>query len=219
MELLRRRQGTDLLIFPGAMGATGTLGYFDAARELIDQTLRGDLPVPDLIVTATGSGSTAAGLLAGLELSGLETRVLAVPVAPLRGVRALVVGQASAALQRLGQRLNPLGLSRRLLVSERQIGPGYGRPLEEHRRAADDARQFGLALDLTYTAKSFTEALQQAETVPGSESGKQGHRPRKILYWHTLSSRPMDSLLALAPAWEDLPRAVRALFLEREKGL
>ena len=44
------------------------------------QVERGELPEPSHVVVALGSGGTAAGLVAGLRLAGLRTRVVAVVV-------------------------------------------------------------------------------------------------------------------------------------------
>ena len=65
----------------GGSNELGAGGYVEAARELAAQVRAGVMPEPDLIVVALGTGGTAAGLLAGLALEGMRTRVLAVTVA------------------------------------------------------------------------------------------------------------------------------------------
>src|SRR5262249_48377791 len=53
------------LILPGASSPMAVLGYVDAMLELGEQVERGELPRPDIIVLATGSGGTLAGLSLG----------------------------------------------------------------------------------------------------------------------------------------------------------
>ena len=64
----------------GGSNAFGTLAYVEAAFEIAGQVQAGLLPEPAMVVTAVGSGSTAAGLALGLRLAGLDTRVFGVVV-------------------------------------------------------------------------------------------------------------------------------------------
>src|SRR5262249_40525821 len=57
----------------GASTPLGALGYVRAVGELVSQGM-----VPDAIVVASSSGGTLAGLLAGIELHALATRVYAI---------------------------------------------------------------------------------------------------------------------------------------------
>jgi hypothetical protein len=63
----------------------------------------------------------------------------------------------------------------------------------------EEARTLGLSLDPTYTAKTFAAALDMVRRSPG----------QAVLYWHTLSSRPLEQLLADAPG--TLPPPLAAL--------
>ncbi|HMJ15415.1 MAG TPA: pyridoxal-phosphate dependent enzyme, partial [Polyangiaceae bacterium] len=56
----------DYFIPPGGSTPLGSQGYAHAAHELNAQIRRGELPQPDVIVVAVGTGGTAAGLLAGI---------------------------------------------------------------------------------------------------------------------------------------------------------
>ena len=57
----------------GASTPHGAAAYARAVGELLTQ-----MPAPDVIVTATSSGGTQAGIIAGCRLHGLSTRVLGV---------------------------------------------------------------------------------------------------------------------------------------------
>ena len=59
-----------------------------------EQLARHEVPELDAIIVAAGSGSTAAGLLAGIVRTGAARRIIAVQVAPNPALRALVLGQA-----------------------------------------------------------------------------------------------------------------------------
>jgi 1-aminocyclopropane-1-carboxylate deaminase/D-cysteine desulfhydrase-like pyridoxal-dependent ACC family enzyme len=77
----------------------------------------------------------------------------------------------------------------RLSADTRFIGAGYGHPTQDGETATDLARAEGLALDPTYTAKAFACALWHVHSRAAPN----------ILYWHTLSSAPMEPLLDASP--------------------
>lgn len=61
-------------------GIRTVLALIDQPVEIAAQVAAGDLPEPATIVTAVGSGGTAAGLALGLRFAGLKTRVFGVVV-------------------------------------------------------------------------------------------------------------------------------------------
>lgn len=204
----RRHLTRDTLwIGPGAMGEMGAYGYALAALELAGQVGRGELPEPESIVVAVGSGSTAAGLLAGLTQTRLASRVVGVPVAFNPATRPMIIGQAEWVAAKHHFRTNPRELHQRLELRNEYVGGGYGRPTAAGADATSKARSVGLELDPTYTAKAFAAAL--AENLRGSP----------ILYWHTLSATPMALLLATAPAASELPGDWRALLRANPRGV
>jgi 1-aminocyclopropane-1-carboxylate deaminase/D-cysteine desulfhydrase-like pyridoxal-dependent ACC family enzyme len=192
---------------PGGSNVIGALGYVEAAFELEAQVRKGAMPEPDLCVVALGSGGTAAGLAAGFAAAGMKTRVVGACIlkpAWLAGMTAR--GLARACLRRLGSRAPLAG---RLEVDARFVGPGYGHPTSEGDAAASLAQAHaGLTLDPTYTAKAFACALQHARDASGHAT---------VLYWHTLSSAPLEPILARAPAGEVLDPSFARLFLSRPR--
>jgi D-cysteine desulfhydrase len=196
----------------GGLGLDAMLAYVDAVGELRRQVERGEVPEPDSIVVAVGTGSTAAGLLAGCALHGMKTRIIGVLCASNPLARSWVVSLAARALHALGQSMHPFVLRHRLEIDPRQVGPGYGHPTEATKRAQEVGRAAGLHLDPTYTAKAFVRALRDTGYPGFGQSFDKVRlaRPRRTLYWHTLSETPLDSLLANAPA---LPAQVRRLFI------
>ena len=101
---------------PGGCGSEGTWGYCLAVDELQAQLAEQAVPELDAIIVAAGSGSTAAGLLAGVLRRGVARRIIAVQVAPNPMLRALVLGQALYSLWRHDQSLRPLDAWRALCV-------------------------------------------------------------------------------------------------------
>ncbi len=186
----------------GGSNVLGTLAYVDAARELAAQVRAGDLPEPDVVVVALGSGGTAAGLAVGFALEAMKTRVVAVTVTdPPRWVARRVRALAKAALAREAKTSGGAAPELRLVIDDRYLGGGYGRPTESAARALSLGAGMGLTLDLTYTAKAFDAALDRVNA--GNDAN--------VLYWHTLSSAPLDRWLkeaeeerALAPELQKL---------------
>lgn len=128
----------------------GALGYVDAAHEILTQ--RDDF---DAFVVASGSGSTHAGLLAGLRGAG--------HMAPVYGscVRRSVDHQAPR-LARIMHRLTALydGAAKvhdgDIQVWDGALAPGYGKVGPPAMDAMTlMARYAGLILDPVYTAKAF----------------------------------------------------------------
>jgi D-cysteine desulfhydrase len=195
----------DYLLPPGGSSVVGTLGYLDGAAELALQVRGGVLPRPDLIVVPLGSGGTAAGLLAGLAIEGLPTKVLAVRVVePWMAGHLRTVLLARLAASRRGHRLSTSSLSPRLEVQAKYLGAGYGYPTMAGHRATEIGKEHGLALEPTYTAKTFAAVLDVL---------KQDGPDRCILYWHTFSSAPLAPLLLSAPDEAEIPTELQQLLL------
>lgn len=187
----------------GGSNVSGSMGYVQAARELAAQIRAGELPEPDVCVVALGSGGTAAGLAAGFEAEGLKTRVVGVCVStPPWAVRLVSLALARACARKVGAPLTPSSLRARLGIDTRFLGAGYGHAHPAGDEATAIARDAaGLALDPTYTAKTFASALWHVRA----------RQAKNVLYWHTLSSAPMAALLEGAPSVEALDPALLRL--------
>ncbi|MGZ3420985.1 MAG: 1-aminocyclopropane-1-carboxylate deaminase/D-cysteine desulfhydrase [Polyangiales bacterium] len=210
-------RGASYLIPPGGSSVTGSLGYVDAAEELAGQIARGELPRPNVIFVALGSGGTAAGLLVGLSRAGLlvgsdgapPIEVVAVQVVdPPFASAAQTLSLSLAIRRRMGLPLTRAELARSsaaLRIERRFLGEGYGRPTAEGDAATALASLEGLKLDPTYTAKTFAAALAEA---------RRRTRGASVLFWNTLSAaQPFETLLRDAPPLEAIDPKVRALLL------
>jgi 1-aminocyclopropane-1-carboxylate deaminase/D-cysteine desulfhydrase-like pyridoxal-dependent ACC family enzyme len=173
--LSERAAGRIPYVIPiGASTPLGAMAFVRAIDELIDQ-----IPPPDVIVHASSSGGTQAGLVAGCALAGIPTRVIGISAdesaADLSAVvRALVDGVAA---------LTKVGRSRfahaAIEVDDRFVGGGYGVPTDESREAIDLLAQTeALFLDPTYTAKAMAGLIAR---VRGGEFASS----QTVLFWHT----------------------------------
>jgi D-cysteine desulfhydrase len=203
----------DYVVAPGASSVIGTLGFLRAVRELVDQIRHGLLPEPDVIVTPLGSGGTVAGLLAGVLREGLKSRVVGVTVAMRAAVsRAMVLALAVAASRADAGSAGLLRLGRQLEVDGSYLGPGYAHPTVEGAYAGRIGAEVGLGLDPTYTQKAFAKALELVGVPPPGRATRE--RPRRVLYWHTLSAAPLGPLIG---GGSGLPRDLQKLLI-RERG-
>ncbi|HVE69239.1 MAG TPA: pyridoxal-phosphate dependent enzyme [Solirubrobacteraceae bacterium] len=165
------------LLPPGGSSPVGTLGFVEAALELGEQVRAGELPEPEAIVLALGSGGSVAGLVAGLRLAGLRSRVHAVLVNDKlkldeKMLRRLAE-RARARLRRAGAQFEtPLA---ELQVVHGFMGAGYGHATPEGDAAVRaGAEHAGLELEPVYTGKALAAIL--AGAIPASGP---------TLYWHT----------------------------------
>ncbi|HUQ46074.1 MAG TPA: pyridoxal-phosphate dependent enzyme [Gemmatimonadaceae bacterium] len=181
---VRRVRGRVHWVPAGGSVPLGALGHVDAALELADQLPRERLSAPDVIVAPLGSGGTVAGLLVGLAVARLTTRVVAVRVVPrIVANRARVLRLAvrtHALLERLaGVPLPALDVSR-LEIDQGAYGGAYGRECDAARNAATALRDAGgPQLDATYSAKAFGVALERARRAPDE----------RVLFWLTFDGR------------------------------
>lgn len=178
------------LIPPGGTNVCGSLGYFDAACELAAQVKRGEVPEPDWIVLPFGTGGTAAGLLAGVNATGLRLTILGVSV--VKG-SVLAWGARRIADRILGSVDSPHRVKPgQLVVTTQWLGGGYGKETPDGKAATERAICFDLPLDPSYTAKAFAGAWALLE---GRKLNNYDSRtltmprvPKIVLYWHTLSA-------------------------------
>jgi len=149
----------------------GALGYVETAFEIAAQVESGDLPEPSHVVVAVGSGGTAAGLTLGLRLAGLRSKVLGVVVNDTlrldHGTLIRLAGRSAALLRERGAEDVPDPDPATLIVTQDQLGAGYGHPTPESEAALQRAgTEEGLTLDPVYTAKAMAGALGSGEPGP-----------------------------------------------------
>ncbi len=188
------------LVATGGSSRRGNLGFVSAALELAEQVRDGSCPAPAEIYVPIGTGGTLVGLVAGLALTELPTRVVGVLVTDILAPSARRLRSAARRLLAWLAKLAPVGAKlphepAAFEVVTRQRGPGYGAPTAAAREALRCAAAHDLALETTYTAKSLAEILERAR------SGELPDAP--VLFWNTFNSvdlaagtpRPIDPAL------------------------
>ena len=159
----------------GGSTPLGSIAYLHAVVELLEQT-----PPPDVIVHATSSGGTQAGLVAACRLLGLPTRVTGIaadgPTAQIQSqVRANIEGIAAL----LGLNADALKRGTTIEIDDRFVGEGYAMPTEASREAIElVARTEAIFLDPVYTGKAMAGLI--AYVRQRKFTSKQ-----TILFWHT----------------------------------
>jgi D-cysteine desulfhydrase family pyridoxal phosphate-dependent enzyme len=170
-EELRDAGRKPYVIPVGGSNATGTWGYIEAAREIVEQA--GDAPFDD-IVFACGSGGTAAGLALGMHLQDMPNRVHAVNVCKDAGY---FYEQVQLIFEGMGADVDAHDV---LDVIDGYVGKGYAvSRSEELALMRDTARTTGIILDPVYTGKAFYGLCAELE------NNSQRFRGSRVLFVHT----------------------------------
>jgi 1-aminocyclopropane-1-carboxylate deaminase/D-cysteine desulfhydrase-like pyridoxal-dependent ACC family enzyme len=174
-EALRAEGRSPCMIPLGASHPLGALGFARGIAEIVQQGV-----VPDLIVHASSSGGTQAGLVAGCTLFALPTKVLGVSADdPAIDIQDTVRGLVSGIEDMLGLDPDALGCTERITVDDTFVGEGYGIPSAASLEAQDlAARHEALFVDHWYTAKALAAVVAR---------GREGRLPdgSTVLFWHT----------------------------------
>ena len=157
----------------GASTPRGALGYVRAVGELVEQGID-----PDVIVHASSSGGTQAGLLAGSALHGVHARIIGVSADdPAEALRAQISGIVAGIGELLGANLSAAGDA--MIVDDGFIGEGYGLATEASREAQSlAARTEALFVDHTYTAKALAALIAYARAGRFAAG-------ETVVFWHT----------------------------------
>ena len=177
---LAGRLGRRVYIPGGGARPVAVLGHLLATLELAQQL---SAP-PDAIVTALGSGGTAAGILLGCSLLGWPTRVFGVRVASrLVANRWKVESLARRALRLMISRNVPLlhAPTSPPLSVVNGMGDGYGVPSAAGEAARAWGAEAGLEVDSTYTGKTIA-ALPDVARMGFT----------RVVYWHTYAAPGSD---------------------------
>jgi 1-aminocyclopropane-1-carboxylate deaminase/D-cysteine desulfhydrase-like pyridoxal-dependent ACC family enzyme len=175
VDRLRLAGRTPYAIPLGASTPLGALGFVRAIGEMLTQG-----PPPDVIVHASSSGGTQAGLVAGCALHDVPTRVIGVsaddPAASISAtVRSIVEGVGTL----VGVDGPTLAAARPIEVDDGHIGDGYGLPSPASREAQRlAARTEALFVDHTYTAKALGALIGWVRQGRFRDDDT-------LLFWHT----------------------------------
>jgi L-cysteate sulfo-lyase len=161
----------------GGSNARGALVYVRCARELWEQSQSLGVDM-DLVLHATGSAGTQAGLVAGFAGLGVEIPVLGVCVsrsATEQEEKVLTLARETLELLRVKAPLSP----ERVRANGDYVGKGYGIPSAEMVAAVTlTARLEGILLDPVYTGKAMAGLIDLVQK--GSLGNKQN-----VVFLHT----------------------------------
>jgi D-cysteine desulfhydrase len=184
----------------------GIIGFVNAAFELKEQIEAGLLPEPDYIYVATGSCGTLTGLMLGVRVAGLKTKVIGVAVEPDEEVNPFVMNTTKL-LRETSELLHGKDASFPLFEwheEDVQVlldfgGPNYGVVTPEALAAIDVMKEKeNVQLDTTYTGKACAGFLHDISN--GYLDGK------TVLFWNTFCAQVQQSTVNpenLAPAFRN----------------
>ncbi|WP_181899565.1 1-aminocyclopropane-1-carboxylate deaminase/D-cysteine desulfhydrase [Flagellimonas nanhaiensis] len=143
--------------------------YTDELEKLVDSGY-----VPDYIFLASGSGTTQAGLLAGVTRKGLDIKVIGISV-------GRTTEKAENCIQEFYKELCKTygidGKRAKVIVDDSFLCGGYEKYNNQIKQIADDSMaNYGFPLDTTYTAKAFYGMQQIIE---------KRHITGQVLFWYT----------------------------------
>ncbi|MCC7042263.1 MAG: pyridoxal-phosphate dependent enzyme [Acidobacteria bacterium] len=172
---VRHAGGTPLVIPVGGSTPTGAIGMARGVAELGMDGVK-----PDVIVHATSSAGTQAGLTVGCALFGSRARVIGVSADEPAGALASrvedLIGRMASAL---GGRAESLAGPHPIEVDDTQVGGGYGVVTAASAEAATlAARTEAIVLDDVYTSKAMAGLIARVRSGMFTKD-------ETILFWHT----------------------------------
>ncbi len=181
----------------GGTNVTGALGFVAAAFELAEQMQ------PDVIYLPMGTGGTLAGLLVGLKLAGLKTRVEAIRVVDpaFRNESHVkkLCDELCAKLEKF-----PVVEESDIVIRDEFYGEDYGIPTPAGREAVERFQTLeNVQLENTYTGKTAAAMLHDLRA--GKLDGQ------NVLYWNTLNSRDFSGEITDTD-FRDLPAEFHSYF-------
>ena len=203
-------------IQPGGSSPLGIAGYINAALELKEQIDAGLLPEPDRIYVPLGSMGTTIGLMLGLRIAGVRSRIIAVRVLEEIFASPWLLRRrtrdASAFLHGLDPSFPKLDYPRESLeIRNDCLGDGYAQFAAKDVESAKLMREHGgIIMNGTYSAKAFSALVDDA--------GKGLLKDQTILFWNTYNSRDLSSL-ASGIDYHRLPRGFHRYFEEAVQPL
>jgi D-cysteine desulfhydrase len=169
----------------GGSNELGTIGYVDAIFELCTQIQNQVLPKPDLIYVPMGSVGTVTGLLLGLALSKLDTKIIALAVEP-ETIPGFYVQQikdlfalANQLLHSKDQNINLVDFPAQFLaINNKFSSPYYGAWTSKDQTTINLLQNLEkIKLEGTYSSKPFSAFLDDVQ--------KQNITNKTVLIWNT----------------------------------
>jgi len=172
-----RAEGRNPYFIPGGgSNPVGALGYVAAAQELLGQCNAAGLS-PKLVVLATGSAGTHAGMVAGFHALSCDIPIMGISV---RQPEHIQIENVYSLAVRTAARLTDRPLSRdRVMVDDGYVGGGYGIPTDTMVEATKMMAQYeGILLDPVYSGKGMAGLIGQIRSGRITDEGD-------VIFLHT----------------------------------
>jgi D-cysteine desulfhydrase family pyridoxal phosphate-dependent enzyme len=159
----------------GGSTPLGSVAYLHAVVELLEQ-----MSPPDVIVHATSSGGTQAGLVAACRLLGLSTRVVGIAAdGPTQQIQSQIRANVDGIAELLGLSGDAVKRGTAIEIDDRFFGDGYAIPTEASREAIElTARTEAIFLDPVYTGKAMAGLIAYVRQQRFTSK-------QTVLFWHT----------------------------------
>jgi len=171
-ECHKTNQPNPYFIPMGGSNEVGSIGFVNAAFELKEQILAGQITMPDIIYVTLGSAGMAAGLIVGLKAAGLPCKVIPVRIS-MTGAHAVykewlllqMLNKTAAYLHSSDKNFPKLNFTEKDIELENNFaGPGYAQITTETAQAIELLHTTeGIKLDGTYTGKTFAALVAHAK--------------------------------------------------------
>ena len=153
-ELKKKGKRPYVIPLEGTHIPLGSLGYVDCAEELLVQVSQQDIPM-DAIACASGSGTTHAGLVAGLRASGHKVPVYGICVRRDKRSQSERVFKKSKIVAKMIGFENIIEEAD-IKLTDATLSPGYGQLNDKVCEAIELAATCeGLLVDPVYTGKAL----------------------------------------------------------------
>ncbi len=196
----------------GGSSLAGTLGFVNAAFELVRQVEAGEMPRPDYIFCATASNGTLAGLSLGFALAGFKTTVAGVRagidrIGPVQfntpAAAAALMKGVYGLMKRNCRDIPELRIEPPLILND-YVGAGYGIPTVKGLAAVERFREeAGIKLEPVYTGKTCAAVLDFIKET--------SHAHDTVLFWNTFNSVDL-SRESEAVDYHNLPKELHHCF-------
>lgn len=166
--LKARAQQSNKKVYSIGMGGStpvSSFGYINWVMELKEQIDQGLIPEPEYIILAGGTGGTAAGMIAGISLIGLKSKIVIVRVTDYilcncPRFNACIHRILKNLRKKSKQKISHQNFKDSYLILHSEIGKGYAIPTDKGKQAMELFKdKEGIELDPTYTAKAAAGLL------------------------------------------------------------
>lgn len=174
----------------------GIIGFVNGILELNEQIKSGQINEPDFIYVALGTCGTVAGILLGLRLLNLKTKVIAVSIEP-EGISGELIEKTEKLFIQTNHLLNSLDNNFKLfefpkdqlIINKDFCGKEYGLFTEEGLEAIELLKSYeNIILDGTYTAKAMAAMINDIKN-------NRIKKTETVLFWNSYCGIDFSDLI------------------------